>query len=177
MVLIADGLSATRILGLAVYAIALAACAAKSAGRGMQDGWRRLYWTLALAQLGLLLDIAFDWRWKLHDLFMHAAMTEDVYGERRMPQRLALILVAAVAAGIASWVLWKLRTRSGAGLAAAATVLSIALHGVEMISYHGMDAILYRMAGGVMVVSFLWAALAFVTCAGVWMDWGMDRVR
>ena len=170
MALIADGLSATRILGLTAYGIALVVCLAKSVGRGTKGGWRRLYWTLTLAELGLLLDIAFDWRWKLHDLFMHAAMAEDVYGERRMPQRLALVLVTAVTAGVAAWVLWKLRSRRGVALAAAATVLSIALHGVEMISYHGMDAILYRMAGGVMVVSFLWAALALVTCAGVWMD-------
>jgi hypothetical protein len=170
MALIAEGLSATRILGLTAYAIALVACLAKSVGRETKGGWRRLYWALALAQLGLLFDIAFDWRWKLHDLFMHAAMAEDVYGERRMPQRLALVLVVGVAAGIAAWVLWKLRAKPGLAVASAATVLSIALHGVEMISYHGMDAILYRMAGGVMVVSFLWAALAFVTCAGVWMD-------
>ena len=170
MALIAEGLSATRILGLTAYAIALAACLAKSVRRGTNGGWKRLYWVLTLAQLALLLDIAFNWRWKLHDLFMHAAMAQDVYGERRMPQRLALVLIAAVAAGIAAWVLWKLRVRPGLATASAATVLSIALHGVEMISYHGMDAILYRMAGGVMVVSFLWATLAFVTGAGVWMD-------
>jgi hypothetical protein len=171
MVLIANGLSATRILGLVAYVIALTVCVVKARSERPVTGWRRIYLVLSLAQLVLLLDIAFDWRWKLHDLFMHAAMADDVYGQRHMPQRLALVLVAAVAAGVAAWVMSKLRTRRGVGLAAAATVLSVALHGVEMISYHGMDAILYRMAGGVMVVSFLWAALAFITCAGVWMDW------
>jgi hypothetical protein len=173
MVLIAVGLSATRILGLAAYAIALAACVVKARSERAMSVRRRIYLALSLAQLVLLLDIAFDWRWKLHDLFMHAAMSQDIYGERRMPQRLALVLVAAVAAAVAGWILWKLRPRRGAGLAAAATVLSVALHGVEMISYHGMDAILYRMAGGVMVVSFLWAALALLTCMGV----GLDRAR
>jgi hypothetical protein len=173
MVLIAVGLSATRILGLAANAIALAACVVNARSERPRSKWRRIYLALSLAQLVLLLDIAFDWRWKLHDLFMHAAMGQDLYGERRMPQQLALVLVAAVAATVAAWILWKLRLRRGAGLAAAATVLSVALHGVEMISYHGMDAILYRMAGGVMVVSFLWAALALLTCVGV----GLDRAR
>jgi hypothetical protein len=173
MVLIAVGLSATRILGLAAYAIALAACVVKARRERPMSIWRRIYVALSLAQLMLLLDIAFDWRWKLHDLFMRAAMGQDIYGERRMPQRLALVLIAAVAVAVAAWVLWKLRLRRGAGLAAAATVLSFALHSVEMISYHGMDAILYRMAGGVMVVSFLWAALALLTCIGV----ALDRVR
>jgi hypothetical protein len=173
MVLIAVGLSATRILGLAAYAIALAVCVGKARSERPMSIGRRIYLALSLAQLVLLMDIAFNWRWKLHDLFMHAAMAEDIYGERRMPQRLALVLIAVVAAAVAAWILWRLRPRRGAGLAAAATVLSFALHGVEMISYHGMDAILYRAAGGVMVVSFLWAALALLTCIGV----GLDRAR
>jgi hypothetical protein len=75
-----------------------------------------------------------------------------------------LLLVGAI------WILRRFRGRNGLELALTGTMLSIGLWFCEMLSYHFMDIVLYTMVGRLMLVSFLWLALAMTTCCGVWLE-------
>jgi len=166
-----DGLSVTRVVGLAAYASAVAACA----WRWWRD--RRKHWKgsgvfglLAAVQFVLLLDIAFNLRWKLHEFFMQEAMDHGVYGLRRPPQLLALWMLIAISALCCALIVSRFRRRPGAAIAVAGTLLSVALRCAEVLSYHNLDAVLYVQIGKVMLVSILWMALTLLTCLGVWID-------
>jgi hypothetical protein len=166
-----DGLSMTRVVGLAAYASAVAACAWRwwrERQRYRKGGG--VFGVLAAVQLSLLLDIAFNLRWKLHEFFMQEAMNHGVYGLRRSPQLLALWMLIGAAALCCALILSRFRRRPGVAIAVAGTLLSLALRCAEVLSYHGLDAILYAQAGKVMLVSILWMALTLLTCLGVWID-------
>jgi hypothetical protein len=125
---------------------------------------------LAGVQLALLLDMAFDWRWKLHEFWMREAIAHGVYDQRYGPQLLALgLLICAVAFG-SVWVLHRFRHRVGLALAVMGTLLSVGLWFCEWVSYHAVDTVLYREAGGVMTVGLAWGVAAGITWFGVWLD-------
>lgn len=157
--------SGTRGLGLAGYTVATAAC-----GYAWQKTAQKRAWlTLAAVQLVLLLDLIFNWRWKLHDRVVAFAMMDNVYDERRWPQKivLAVVFVAMIALVLRLWE--KFRRRGGLMVAIAATVLSMALRLAELISWHTSDTILHWPLAGAMVVTFLWFGLGMATAAGVWI--------
>jgi hypothetical protein len=162
-----ESLSMTRIVGLATYAGAAVACAWR---------WRNshrsgtAFGVLAAAQVLLLVDIAFNLRWKLHEFFMQAAMARGLYGERRSPQLFILILLIAAAIAGCVLILRRFHRRLGAAIAVASTLLSMALRCAEVLSYHNLDAILYHPVGKIMLVSVLWIGLTLLTCFGVWID-------
>lgn len=179
-----DGLSVTRVVGLVAYASAVAACAWRW-WRGkrdkLNDGQKRrkgggVFGVLAAVQLLLLLDIAFNLRWKLHEFFMHEAMDHGVYGLRRSPQLLALWMLVGASILCCALIVSRFRRRPGAAVAVAGTLLSVALRCAEVLSYHYLDAVLYAQIGKVMLVSILWMALTLLTCLGVWID-GIDGRR
>jgi len=166
-----DGLSVTRGAGLAAYAAAVAACV----WRWWRDQLSEkrhggVFGVLAIVQFVLLLDIAFNLRWKLHEFFMQEAMNHGVYGLRRPPQLLALWMLIGGSALCCVLIVSRFRRRPGAAIAVAGTLLSVALRCAEVLSYHGLDAVLYAQAGRVMLVSILWMALTLLTCLGVWID-------
>jgi hypothetical protein len=174
-----DGLSISRVVGLAAYASAAAACAWRWWRDELNDGQKHrqrdsrrgsVFGVLAAVQLLLLLDIAFNLRWKLHEFFMQAAMNHGVYGLRRPPQLLALWMLIGVSALCCVLILSRFHRRPGAAIAVAGTLLSVALRCAEVLSYHGLDAMLYAQIGKVMLVSILWMALTLLTCLGVWID-------
>ena len=92
--------SGTRGIGLLGYTASTAACA----WAWRRTAQKRAWLTLAFLQLFLLLDLIFNWRWKLHDRVVGLAMADSVYDERRWPQKivLALVLVLMIRAGVAS---------------------------------------------------------------------------
>src|SRR5258707_1110763 len=98
MVMGFDWLSPTCAAGLAAYLASSAACAFRwakcRAGYGRGDGSGRLFLLLTGVQFTLLLDMAGDWRWKLHDAWMREAVARGVYADRRTPQLLALVVLA-----------------------------------------------------------------------------------
>ena len=166
-----DGLSVTRVAGLAAYAAAVTACA----WRWWRDKqkYRKgggVFSILAAVQLLLLLDIAFNLRWKLHEFFMREAIDHGIYGMRRPPQLLALWMLIGTSALCCALIVSRFRRRPGAAIAVAGTLLSVALRCAEVLSYHGLDAMLYAQIGKVMLVSILWIALTLLTCLGVWID-------
>jgi hypothetical protein len=140
-------------------------------GRAWRSGEAgRIWLLLAGLQLGLALDMAWDWRWKLHGFWMAQALALDVYGERRWPQALALgVLGVGSIPGAMAIEGWS-RGRRGLGLAMAGTMFSAVLWCSEAISFHFLDLVLYRLVGPVMLVSLLWLGLAGTTCAGVLWD-------
>lgn len=167
--------SPTRTTGLLSYAISFGACAWAWSAERRQGRAGGIYLLLTGLQLGLVLDMAFDLRWKLHELFMTRAMELHVYGERRDPQLVALILLGGVSAVCVVWILRRFRGRPGLAVAISGTLLSIGLWCCEILSYHFMDHVLYSMVGELMLVSFLWLGLAMTTCYGIWRDRASGR--
>lgn len=154
--------------GLASYVAAFLACLAGWRFRERRGVAERVFPLLAGVQLALALDIAFDWRWKLHNFWMERAMAQGLYGERRSPQLLVLLALVGLL-GFGCWWIWR-EFGWRRGVAVMGTVLGAGLWCCETLSYHYMDLALYRMVGPVMVVALLWAGLAVATCAGVWLD-------
>lgn len=162
--------SPTRTVGLMSYAASFLASAWRLRSCLRERDSTRPFGLLTGAQLCLLLDMAFDWRWKLHEAEEQVAGRLGVYGLRRIPQLLALVglSIALLLATILISSIW--RRRVGAVLSLAGTLLAVGLWCCEVISFHFMDQFLYQMLGRVMVVSVAWASLAAVTCLGIWLD-------
>jgi len=129
-----------------------------------------LFAVLSGVQLALLLDMAFEWRWKLHAWSMRTAMAYGVYDSRRLPQLLALAALAAGMVFCCVLIMKRLHHNRGAAIVLVGTLLSLGLWWVEVVSYHPIDMVLYRMIGKAMLVGFIWIGFALVTCLGVWID-------
>jgi hypothetical protein len=173
-----DGFGPTRLTGLLSYAVSLGACVWRwrvVQRGGVRSGFRNgagrgVYLLLALVQAALVLDMLFDIRWKLHAFFMGEAQAHNVYGERREPQLIVLLVLAGVWIAAAAWIARRFRGRPGIILATAGTMLSAALWFSEMLSYHYLDLVLYHMVGKLMLVSLVWGTFAAITCSGIWLD-------
>jgi hypothetical protein len=159
-------LTPVKASGLAAYLMASAASAATSI-RSDDRRITRLAAILCALDLFLTLDIAFNWRWKLHDQLSSSAMTHNWYDQRSGPQILALaflavvLLVAAVAFGR------RLSSIRGGRMILCGALISIGCWWTEVISLHAIDAILYRSVGPFMVVCFVWMFAAITTTAGI----------
>ena len=158
-----------RTLGIIAYGGSSCACAVRWwFGRRNRRG--RPFGALTLVQLALLVDMIFDLRWKIHALLDQEAMNHGVYGGRRAPQLVALVVMVLVATFAAFVVAAKYRNRLGALLALSATIASVMIWGSEVISYHWMDALLYSSIGPFMAVSLVWLCFAVVSCVGTMID-------
>jgi hypothetical protein len=101
---------------------------------------------------------------------MGEAQAHHVYGERREPQLIVLLLLGgALVAGVV-WIARRFKGRPGVIVALTGTMLSVALWFSEMLSYHYLDLVLYHMVGSLMLVSLVWLAFAATTCLGIWLD-------
>jgi hypothetical protein len=169
MVALHEWLSPTRTAGLVAYTVSSLACAVRWAHCRRNRLPSRPFGALAAVQLGLLVDMAFDWFW------MREAMASGVYDRRRLPQMLALGLLALGAVLASAAILYRCRRRAGVALALTGTLLSVGLWCSESISLHLMDRVFYHLAGKLMMVSLLWVGLAAVTCFGVWLDTRLSR--
>ena len=165
MVSVISVVSGTRAIGLLGYAAAFAACAFAWQKRVEKKTWL----SLTLIQLLLLFDLVFNWRWEIHDRVVNFAVADNVYDERRWPQKvvLALEFVTMIVLALRLW--RRFRRRGGTSVAIVATVLSVALRLTELISWHKSDTILHWPLGGAMVISFLWFGLGIATVIGAWL--------
>jgi hypothetical protein len=173
MVDLHEWLSPTRTAGLSAYTISALACAVRWANSRRNRVPGRPFGLLAAVQLGLLLDMAFDWRWKVHDFWMREAMATGVYDQRQFPQALALGLLILGALLACAAMVYRYRSRVGVALALCGALLSVGLWCCESISLHAVDRVFYHSVGTLMTVSLFWIALAAVTCFGVWLDMRM----
>ena len=160
----------TRAAGTAAYSIALACCVfAWSQAKG-DSAKSRLAALLTACDGLLLLDMVFNVRWILHQLFMDGATTMALYASRRGPQRLVLMALAGVFLLGLRVMSQKLRGRSGAILASSGALLSVSLWCTEVVSLHAVDHILYHSIGNLMTVSFLWILACMLTSIGVLVE-------
>lgn len=157
--------SSTRGIGLLGYAAAFAACAFAWQKRVEKKTWL----SLTLIQLLLLFDLVFNWRWEIHDRVVAFALADNVYDERRWPQKIVLAIVFVTMLVLALRLWRRFRHRGGTSLAIVATVLSVALRLAELISWHKSDTILHRPIAGGIVVNFLWFGLGIATAIGAWL--------
>jgi hypothetical protein len=166
----ADWLTPTRASGLAAYGTAVTCCAIawlRTRGRGTDA---QLPAVLTLMESALFLDIAFNWRWMLHQILMDLAQRAHEYDVRRLPQ-LIVIVCLAVLLILGLVVAWRFfRGRPGAQLAVSGVLMSLVLWGTEVVSLHAVDHVLYHPLGNLMMVSLLWVSASLVTSIGVLVD-------
>ena len=90
-----EWLNPTRAIGLVAYGTAVTCCGIAwirtKARRASQ-----LAAVLMLIESALLLDMAFNWRWKLHQALMDFAMRKHEYAQRGLPQLIVVTLLGAL---------------------------------------------------------------------------------
>jgi hypothetical protein len=167
VITIGEWLNPTRAAGLLAYGTATVCCGVAwlKAKNRRQDG--RLAGLLMLIESVLLLDIAFNWRWMLHQLLMDLAQRAHEYQLRRTPQLIVLVLLAVLLALGLFAVRRFFRGTGGASLAVCGVLLSLGLWCTEVISLHAVDHVLYHPLGKIMSVGLLWILACLMTSAGI----------
>jgi hypothetical protein len=170
MITSGDWLNPTRATGITAYAIAAACCGLAWSRTKTRPGALRLATVLTLIESVLLLDMIFNWRWMLHQLFMDLAQSAHEYDVRRIPQAIVVtILGVLLIVGLLAVRRW-LGGRPGASLAVSGALLSLVLWCVEVVSLHQVDHILYHSLGKLMAVSLLWILASGMTSIGILLD-------
>jgi hypothetical protein len=165
--MIAIGLNTTRAVGLVAYGTAVTCCgiAWVRARNRRQD--RQLAGLLMIIEITLLMDIAFNWRWALHQFLMDVAQRVHEYQVRRVPQLIALMILAGLLLLGLLAVRRISRCRRGTSLAVYGALLSLILWCTEVVSLHQLDHLLYYRLGKIMVVSLLWILACLMTSIGI----------
>ena len=146
--------------------VASASCAV-TAARTLNRRLSRLAALLGLIHAALLLDIAFDWRWRLYDGLRWEAVAWHWYEERHWRQVVMLAFLAAVLVSAVIAARRRLHLLPGAALAVEGTLLSVGCWAVEIISLHATDAILYHHVGRLMVINFVWLLACAMVTVGI----------
>jgi len=162
----AEWLNPVKAVGMASYLVASVACGL-AAVRTVNPRISRLAVVLGLIHAGLLLDIAFDWRWRLYDWLRREAVAQHWYEQRHWPQVVVLTFLAALLVGGISAARHRFLHLPGAALAVDGTLVSIACWMVEVISLHATDSILYHRVGLLMIVSFVWLLACAMVIVGI----------
>jgi hypothetical protein len=166
MITSGEWLNPTRAVGLLAYGTATICCGIawmRAKGRN-HDG--RLPAFLMLIEGVLLLDIAFDWRWMLHQFAMDFAQHRHEYQLRREPQFIAIVVLAALLLSGLLVVRRFFPGGGGASLAVSGVLLSLVLWCTEVVSLHAVDHVLYHPLGKIMAVSLLWILACLMTSIG-----------
>jgi hypothetical protein len=123
-----------------------------------------------LIETALLLDIVFDWRWKLHHALVDFAVRRHEYAQRGLPQLVAVTLLGGLLL-FGLLVFWRsFRGRGSTLMAVSGVLLSLVLWCIEVVSLHAVDLVLYYSLGGVMAVSLLWILSCTMTSIGILLD-------
>src|SRR5579862_5114304 len=112
----AEWLNPVRASGIAAY-LAASACCAVTAVRAASLRTSRLAVVLGLVNTLLLLDIAFDWRWRLYDWLKNQAVSQHWYEQRHWPQVTTLAILAALLLAGVAMARRRYSTSAGASLA------------------------------------------------------------
>ncbi len=170
MIASAEWLNPTRAVGLLAYGTAFTCCCISL----MKTKTRRVTSHLAAVLLGmeglLLLDIAFNWRWQLHQAMLELAVRKHEYSERRLPQSVVVsLLVVLLLLGLV--LCWRsFRHHGNRLLAVSGALLSVIVWCVEVVSLHAVDHVLYSSVRGVMAVTLLWILACGMTSVGILRD-------
>jgi hypothetical protein len=150
----------TQLTGLLVFGIAAIACA--RAGHVCKE---RRWWRLAGVSSVCMLEVALGLRHRAHDLVDAALQAGGWYDSRSQAQVLLLAAVALLAAVTLVWLLSLRGTATEIRVGAAASIAALWLFGIEAISLHAVDALMYTLIGPVLAIGWAWAALALVITA------------
>jgi hypothetical protein len=177
MITVGEWLNPTRAVGLLSYGTAATCCGiAWVRNRAQRRDWR-VAALLTLIESTLLLDIAFNWRWRLHQFVGEVAQRRHEYELRHEPQSIALVILAALLL-LGLFVTQRFfRREPGAHLAVSGSLLSVAVWCVEVVSLHVVDHILHHLIGKWMVVSALWILACSMTSIGILLFRGAPKPR
>ena len=159
----------TQVTGLIVFVASALSCGwtvRRTSGR-LAVLWR----CLAVAQFLFLLEIMLGLRHQVHG-WVDALLQQQGWYAHRRPVQVALLALSFVGLGFALTPM--LRMFSGSPwvrLAAIASFVVLVLFGLEMISLHQIDTVLYCPVGPVMLIAWMWVAL------GVMVVWAATRTR
>lgn len=159
------GMDTTQWCGIAAFGLAGATCL-----RAALEG-RATWRALALLQVVCGVEVALGWRYRAHDAVDAWLQSHGQYATRASLQ-LGLIGCTLLCAAAVTAFLWTHRARLGAALVGACvgTAMELALFGVETVSLHAVDAVMYSFAGPVKVIGWLWLATAALTMCCAWRD-------
>jgi membrane-bound metal-dependent hydrolase YbcI (DUF457 family) len=170
MITSGEWLSPTRAIGLLAYGTAVSCCAIAWIRTKARHGASQLAAAFTLIESALLLDMVFDLRWRLHQLFVDFAKQEHEYALRRLPQEIVITLLVGLLLFSLLAARRLFRDTFSARLAVSGVLLSVILWCVEVVSLHAVDHILYHSLGGVMTVTLLWILSCSMTSVGILLD-------
>lgn len=163
-------LAPTRLAGMASHLLAAAVSVAIWAQPGSCSRSIRLARGLAILEIFLLFDAAFNWRWTLHGILMNFAIAANLYGRRELPQLAALALLSTLLLLALILAIRHFCGRPGAVVASCAGLISAGIWWVEVISFHATDAFLQHFLGPVMLIAALWIVPSLMAAAGIVWD-------
>lgn len=157
-------MDATQWAGVVAFGGAAAACLSLRVPSGR---------ILAAVNGCLAVECALGFRHGLHDQVIR--LLGDYYPERQ-PFQIALVLIAAFTGLTLLARRWRPARMTSASVPLIATGAALFLFAVEMISLHALDRLLYRPAGPVLVIGWLWIAIGTVTLIGTARDYHRARL-
>jgi len=164
---VAEWLNPVRASGMAVYLIAAALCGVAWVRARRDKQVARLAVILGILNLGLFFDIAFNWRWKLHDLLQGQAMADQWYNQRHWPQVESLAVLGGLLLIGIGVVGRRFSSTPGVVFAIWGALLSIGVWSTEVISLHATDMVLHYSIGPLMIINFLWVLACTMTSIGI----------
>ncbi|MEP2873049.1 MAG: hypothetical protein ABJP02_12985 [Parasphingorhabdus sp.] len=127
----------------------------------------RVIWPwLAIIYLVFALELVVGLRHGLRMTVNDVMQSADFYDERASIQwmlvafLMACVLILPALYRISKSKLGPLPKNHFAAIMA--TVILLLLFVLELISFHQVDALLYHISGGIMVIAWMWVAMAFV---------------
>ena len=149
----------TQLTGLLAFALSAFACWHAAKLRG--STWR----ALAVAQLACFAEVLVGLRLRVHDLADFLLQGNGWYGARQSAQIPLLVISVLLSIAWAVVVVIRWRRNVDVCIAVLATSAVVALFVIELISLHGVDAIMYVTIGPVLLIGVAWAAGALVVAA------------
>ncbi len=162
------GIDATQISGATAFAIVSAACWG-AARRRPQQPCTRVWTVLAVLLVVLAADVVWGGRHQVHNLVGQWLKQSGQYAQRQTLQA-GLLGAGLLVLGLALWGT-LVATKGCAQPVRWAALCGLGLLGVfglEMVSLHGIDAVMYLQLGPLKLVGWLWLMGALPVG---WMAW------
>lgn len=148
----------------AVLAFGSAALLAWSASYAAPLQRRR--WVLIAAAHGLLAFEAVAMsRHAIGTAIVGMLKSAELYPDRRPAQLVALLILTGLAM-LTSWRFMRGAECRSTAVATASTLTLLFLFGVESVSLHAVDQVLYQRQGPLLLVGWLWLACGLTTAIG-----------
>jgi hypothetical protein len=126
---------------------------------------RRVWFAISAVQMAFAIELVARTRLLVGAPFRSIFLADGLYQERRLPQAIAIVVLAALFFAIGSWSLRSLWLRRHSGsvlIAAAASLCTIFIFLVEAVSLHQVDAVFDRSLGPFHLYGLLWIGSALV---------------